>query len=63
MSAASGQADRGAGRIAGVPCASAAASTISRSAAISCSSALRPARVALIQVRGLRPSKVFSIWM
>jgi hypothetical protein len=36
---------------------------ISRSAAISLVRALRPALVALIQVRGLRPSKVFSMLM
>jgi hypothetical protein len=36
---------------------------ISRSAAISSLSALRPALVALIQVRGLRPSNVFSMVM
>ena len=36
---------------------------ISRSAAISSLSALRPAFVALTHVRGLRPSNVFSIVM
>jgi hypothetical protein len=37
--------------------------TISRSAAISLASARRPAGVALIQVRGLRPSNALTILM